>query len=187
MVRSLVNPAVRPESVPAPSAEAAAFHASLPGFRPTPLYELRAVAAELGLGAVEAKDESDRLGLPAFKVLGASWAVERALREDPGVRTLVAASAGNHGRAVAHVARLRGLECRVFLPARSVPARREAIAREGALVEVVDGTYEDAVAQAAAAGGEPGAAEIADVGGSGPAQWVIDGYATLFAEAGEQG
>jgi diaminopropionate ammonia-lyase len=145
------------------------------------------VAAELGLGSVEAKDESDRLGLPAFKVLGASWAVERALREDPGVRTLVAASAGNHGRAVAHVARLRGLECRVFLPARSVPARREAIAREGALVEVVDGTYEDAVAQAAAAGGEPGAAEIADVGGSGPAQWVIDGYATLFAEAGEQG
>jgi diaminopropionate ammonia-lyase len=28
--------------------------------------------------------------------------------------------------------------------------------------------------------------EIADVGGSGPAHWVIDGYATLLAEAAEQ-
>jgi diaminopropionate ammonia-lyase len=54
---------------------------------------------------------------------------------------------------------------------------------------VVDGTYEDAVAQAsAAAAREPGVVvEIADVGGSGPAAWVTDGYATLFAEADEQG
>jgi diaminopropionate ammonia-lyase len=29
--------------------------------------------------------------------------------------------------------------------------------------------------------------EIADVGHGGPARWVIDGYATLFAEAAEQG
>jgi diaminopropionate ammonia-lyase len=54
-------------------------------------------------------------------------------------------------------------------------------------VVVVDGTYEDAVARAAEAGAEPGSAEIADVGDSGPARWVIDGYATLFAEAAEQG
>jgi len=144
------------------------------------------VAAELGLGAVALKDESDRLGLPAFKVLGASWAVERALREHPGVRTLVAASAGNHGRAVAHVAAGRGMGCRVFLPARAATARREAIAAEGADVVVVDGAYEDAVAQAAAQGAQPGAIEIADVGASGPASWVIDGYATLFAEVGAQ-
>jgi diaminopropionate ammonia-lyase len=29
--------------------------------------------------------------------------------------------------------------------------------------------------------------EIADVGDSGPARWVVDGYATLFSEAAEQG
>ena len=88
------------------------------GYAPTPLHDLG--------GGVWLKDESGRLGLPAFKVLGASWAVERALRADPSIRMLVAASAGNHGRAVAHVARLRGLACRVYLPARSVPrgARR---------------------------------------------------------------
>jgi Pyridoxal-phosphate dependent enzyme len=122
-VRALVNGAVRPGAVAPPSTEARAFHAALDGYRPTPVRELPALAAELGLGAVAVKDETERLGLPAFKVLGASWAVERALRERPRVRTLVAASAGNHGRAVARVAARRGLRCRVLLPARAAAGR----------------------------------------------------------------
>jgi len=186
-VRALINDGVRPAAVPAPSAQAAGFHATLDGYGPTPLRALDGVAAELGLGAVLVKDESARLGLPAFKVLGAAWAVERALRERPGVRTLVAASAGNHGRAVAHVAARRRLACRVFLPDRAAAPRREAIAAEGAEVVVVDGTYEDAVARARAAGAEEGVLEVADVGTSGPARWVIDGYATLFAELAAAG
>jgi diaminopropionate ammonia-lyase len=185
-MRALVNPHVRPEAVPAPSDEAAAFHAALAGYAPTPLRPLAGVAGELGLAAVGLKDESDRLGLPAFKVLGASWAVERALREHPATHALVAASAGNHGRAVAHVARRRGLACRVLLPERALRARREAIAAEGAEVVVVDGDYEAVVRLAAAEGERDGVLEIADVGASGPAHWVIDGYATLFAEAAGQ-
>jgi diaminopropionate ammonia-lyase len=51
---------------------------------------------------------------------------------------------------------------------------------------VVDGTYEDAVEAAARAATKDGTALIADVGDTGPAEWVIDGYATLFAEAAEQ-
>jgi diaminopropionate ammonia-lyase len=186
-MRALVNPhrankGTDPSFASDPAATA--FHAAQDGYAPTPLRDLPALAAELGLGAVALKDESDRLGLPAFKILGASWAVERALREQPEVRTLVAASAGNHGRAVARVARTRGLACRVFLPARSAPPRRDAIAGEGAEVVIVDGGYEEAVAQARAAGDAPGALELADVGASGPARWVVDGYATLFAEIG---
>jgi len=186
-VSCLVNPAFDPRTVPAPSGDARAFHAALPGYAPTPLRALPALAAELGLAAVALKDESDRLGLPAFKVLGASWAVERALAERPGAHTLVTASAGNHGRAVARVAAMRGLRCRVFLPERAALARREAIAGEGAEVVVVDAAYEEAVARARAAAREPGVLEIADVGHGGPARWVIDGYATLFAEAAAQG
>ena len=182
----LVNASVRPEAVPDPSTDAGAFHVRLPGWAETRVVQLDGIAAELGLAAVALKDESDRLGLPAFKVLGASWAIERALRDAPDTRTLVAASAGNHGRAVARVAASRGLACRVFVPVRSAAARREAIAAEGADVIVVDGPYEVAVARAAAAGREPGALEIADVGDSGPADWVIDGYHTLFAEAAAQ-
>ena len=100
-----VNPAYDPSAVPAPALEALPFHHALPGYAPTPV-------RDLGAGAF-LKDESNRFGLPAFKVLGASWAAERALRLDPGLHTLVAASAGNHGRAVAHVAAQRGLRARV--------------------------------------------------------------------------
>jgi diaminopropionate ammonia-lyase len=185
-VRALVNTHVRPARVPPASDEAAAFHATLDGYRPTPLRDLPALAAELGVGTVALKDESHRLGLPAFKVLGASWAVNRALRERPDATTLVAASAGNHGRAVAHVAAWRGMGCRIFLPARAAPARREAIAAEGAEVIVIDHGYEEAVARAAAEGAHPDVIALADVGSSGPASWVIDGYATLFAEVGAQ-
>lgn len=132
-----------------------------------------ALAAEAGLAAVSVKDETDRLGLPAFKVLGASWAVERALAAAPDVRTLVAASAGNHGRAVARVAALRGLRCRVLLPARSAgmdcaevssaawPALRDGIA---GTVLVEDGELPPATELLAANGlrvGECGAAPVA--------------------------
>jgi diaminopropionate ammonia-lyase len=182
---AFVNPARDPALVPtADGAEATAFHQALPEYAPTPVRELPELAAELGVGAVLVKDESNRFGLPAFKVLGASWAIERTLRTEPGIHTLVAASAGNHGRAVAHVAAKRGLACRVFLPARSARARREAIAGEGA--EVVVGTYEEAVVAAYSAAAAPGVVEIADVGDSPQASWVIDGYSTLFAEAAEQ-
>lgn len=176
-----VNPAYAPSAVDAPSTDALAFHRALPGYAPTPLRELAP--------GVFVKDESGRLGLPAFKVLGASWAVERALRAEAGrepVHTLVAASAGNHGRAVAHVAAQRGLAARIFLPPRSASARRAAIACAGAELVVVDGSYEDAVALAVAEGAETGVFVLADVGDSGAAEWVVDGYATLFAELADQ-
>jgi diaminopropionate ammonia-lyase len=182
----LPNPAFRPDAVPAPSRAAAAFHRSLPCYRPTRLHSLPAIAAEVSVGAVLVKDESDRLGLPAFKVLGASWAIEQALRAEPEPHTLVAASAGNHGRAVAHVAAQRGLACRILVSARSLPVRRQAIAAEGAEVVVVDGSYQDAVYEAEQAAAAPGCLLIADVGDSAPARSVIDGYATLFDEAAAQ-
>lgn len=185
-MRVVVNHRADRGAVPPPAPDGLAFHEALAGYTPTPVHELPATASSLGVAAVLVKDESSRLGLPAFKILGASWAVERALREQPKTTTLVAASAGNHGRAVARVAATRGLRCRVFLPRRSLPARREAIAGEGADVVVVDGSYEDAVAAAEAAGRDRGALLISDVGASGPPEWVIDGYATLFHEARAQ-
>ena len=154
--RFLANPAVRPDAVQDPSADAAAFHVRMPCWRETPVRRLDAVAAELGLTTVALKDESDRLGLPAFKGHGASWAIERALREAPDTRTLVAASAGNHGRAVAHVAARRGLGLPRLRPrplGGGPPVRDRG---RGRRLVVVDGDYEVAVARAreAAAGRE---------------------------------
>src|SRR5437016_7539801 len=107
----------------APTAEARAFHARLPGYTPTPLTEVPAIAAELGVGRVFVKDESARMGLAAFKVLGASWAVHRVLsrRPDAGQVLLVTASDGNHGRALARMARLFGQRARVFVPSGGHP------------------------------------------------------------------
>ena len=138
--RVVVNPRFAPEQVMPPAgAVVAEFHGSLPGYRPTPLHRLDALARSLGVGGVLVKDESDRLGLPAFKILGASWAVEQTLRTAPGTRTLVAASAGNHGRAVARAATQRSLACRIYLPAVTSQTRADLVAAEGAQVVRVAG------------------------------------------------
>jgi diaminopropionate ammonia-lyase len=190
-----------------------AFHASLPGYAPTPLTEVPALAAELGAGRVFVKDESSRLGLPAFKVLGASWAVHQLLTGSPagepaatappdglaGLRELAAgrpglilvtATDGNHGRAVARMARLTGAPARVFVPAVTEPATRAAIASEGAEVIQVPGSYDEAVAAAGQwAMAHPGAALVQDTAWPGYEQvpaWIVEGYSTLFAELDAQ-
>ena len=176
---------------PAPTAEARAFHARLPGYTPTPLTEVPAVAAELGVGRVFVKDESARMGLPAFKVLGASWAVHRVLsrREAAGPMTLVAATDGNHGRAVAWMAGLLGQRAHVFVPSGVHPTAIAAIAAEGARVTEVTGSYDDAVRLAAKAAREPDTELVQDAGWPCYEEvpgWIVDGYSTLFAEVDEQ-
>jgi diaminopropionate ammonia-lyase len=197
-------------SAPVRDGEVRAYHASLPGYAPTPLVEVPALAAELGAGRVFVKDESARLGLPAFKILGASWAVRQVLARrapdgaalPPGVAglralaagwpdlVLVTATDGNHGRAVARMARLCGAPARVFVPAVTEPATRAAIAGEGAEVVQVAGDYDDAVAAARQwAEGQPGSALIQDTAWPGYEQvpgWIVEGYSTLFGELDAQ-
>ncbi len=82
------------------------------------------------MASAQVKDESDRFGPQAFKVLGASWAVNRALCQAVGrapattlagrqevARTrhtcLVTATDSNHGRALARLARHLGVVARI--------------------------------------------------------------------------
>ena len=51
------------------------FHRGLPGYAPTPLVELPALAKALGVAQILVKDESKRFGLNAFKALGCSYAI----------------------------------------------------------------------------------------------------------------
>jgi diaminopropionate ammonia-lyase len=185
------------------------FHRRLPGYEETPLVDAPALAGTLGVGKVLVKDESSRLGLPAFKILGASWAVYRALEErlpegafghwetleelkerlEPlRPLNLVAATDGNHGRALARVARLLELGARIFVPEDMVSARREAIAGEGAEVIVVEGTYDEAVERSAAEDGERGLV-VSDMSWPGYERipfWVIEGYSTMLWEIEEE-
>ena len=183
------------------------FHARLPGYAPTPVVDAPGLAAALGLAAVAVKDESHRLGLPSFKILGASWAVYRLLagrlgREPEwrdlaelrtalaplGSLTLVAATDGNHGRAVAHMARLLGYGARIFVPAGTAAARIEGIESEGAQVTVVDGTYDDAVRVSAALAADD-VLVVSDTSWEGYTAvplTVIEGYTTIFGEVDAQ-
>ncbi len=176
-------------TAPAVPDDALRFHRSLPGYAPTPLVDVPALAAELGVGRVLVKDESARLGLPAFKVLGASWACRQVLVRRPGAH-LVAATDGNHGRAVARTAALAGVGATVFVPAVMLPATADRIADEGATVVRVDGDYDEAVRRAAAhAEAEPGRALVQDTAWEGYAQvpaWIVEGYRTMLHEVDEQ-
>ena len=124
-----------------------AFFAARPELKPTPLRELPALARELRIGTLLAKDESSRFGLNAFKLLGARFTIETLLAEGdirPGAM-LVCASEGNHGRAVARAARDAGCSSRVYMAHDAAASRVDAIAGEGADVIKVDGSYDDAV------------------------------------------
>src|SRR5215472_13268533 len=166
------------------------FHRSLPGYRPTPL------AAARGVARVLVKDESDRLGLPAFKILGASRAVERGLSpgnpssgQAPAVSVLVAAAEGSHGRAVARVARRRGLAAHILVPAGVHPAAVAAIAAEGATITRAGGSYEDAAALAAEYARPGGRLLVRDVAWPGYGQvpaWIVAGDTTMFTEIDAQ-
>jgi len=144
-----------------------AFHPSLPDFAATPLRPAPKAAQRLGVRSVLVKDESQRLGMPSFKILGASWATYRTimahlglpvgaqptldkLREAVAARgsdlTLVAATDGNHGRALARMAKLLDLRAIIVVPAGTVVSRIDAITGEGAEVRVVDGGYDQAIA-----------------------------------------
>ena len=138
-----------------------------------------ALARELGLGQVYVKDESNRLGLPAFKVLGGSYAVHRAVTAHGRPTALVTATDGNHGRALARTGRLLDLPVRVFVPAGVHPVAIAAIEDEGA----------DVVAQARDEAAASGALLVQDTAWPGYEQipaWIVHGYTTLFGEIDDQ-
>lgn len=154
------------------------LHTRLPGYEPTAMHSEPTLAAELGVGAVLIKHERQRMGLPAFKILGASWATYRALKQrlaalgieldeswstvaelreqlkPLGELTLATATDGNHGRALSHMAKLLGYACQIWVPSNTAVARIEAIESEGAIVHIANGGYNQAVREAAASAGD---------------------------------
>jgi len=185
------------------------FHASIPGFAQSPLISLPLLAQELGVGSIHVKNESSRLDLPAFKILGASWAIARVYGEKlgipdseltfskikeqahlSGISLLVAATDGNHGRAVARMAMYLGCKSEIFNPFGVSPEAIAAIKSEGADVHATNSSYDFAVDRAREfAESIPGAVLIQDTSWEGYEeipQWIVEGYQTLCAEIDEQ-
>jgi len=186
-----------------------AFHRTMPDYEVTPVVDLADLAASCGVARIAVKNEQQRLGLPSFKGLGCSWALHervksakglsaeallpfpelRAGAADLGAPTLCTASEGNHGRAVAALAQALRCGCVVFLPADSAASRVDAIVGHGAEVELIDGSYDEAVEVARAAARARGHWYCPDTVGPDAtedermfASNVMAGYNTLFEE-----
>ncbi|MDH3745664.1 MAG: diaminopropionate ammonia-lyase [Acidobacteriota bacterium] len=197
--------------LPAGAAEAArSFHRQIPNFHPSPLQALPRLAAMLGLGGVWVKDESERLDLSSFKVLGGSFAIYRFLQQRLGMNdreltfdrlispeikdrlgsiTFASATDGNHGRGIAWASSKLGQDCVIYVHSKTSTARIKAIRHHGARVEVVDGTYDDAVRKIEADARENGWQVISDTSWDGYEDiptWIMQGYTSMFSEAREE-
>jgi diaminopropionate ammonia-lyase len=166
------------------------------------------MASELGVGGVFLKDEGHRFGLGSFKALGGGYAVHRLVLdeasqrlgrrfdasglESPEVRAVAAgmtfacATDGNHGRSVAQGASLVGARAVIFVHGGVSDARVAAIARFGAEVVRVDGTYDDSVTEAARVCSERGWIALSDTSWPGYERipgLVMQGYTVMVREA----
>jgi threonine dehydratase len=143
-VSAVVSPA--PPSVSPSDIEDAARRIE-PYIRRTPVLDVRAVDLDLPIDVQLKLELMQHAG--SFKPRGAFSRVLAAAGEIPAAG-LVAASGGNHGAAVAFVARQLGLRAEVFVPSTSPQMKRDRIAQLGAVVHVIDGIYDDAQAAATA-------------------------------------
>lgn len=181
---------------------------SWPGYRPTPLVSLPALARRGRVADVRVKDEGGRFGLGSFKALGGAYGVLRVVAAEVARRTgeggtasedllegrhaeaaaavtVTCATDGNHGRAVAWGAELVGCGCVVYVPDHVTPARERAIASHGARVVRVRGSYDDAVERADREAREEGRVVISDTAYPGYEEiprTVMQGYTVMVAE-----
>ena len=186
------------------------FHQTFPDYTPSPLVKLTHLADMLGVSHIWIKDESQRFGLNAFKVLGATHGlayliaqrlkmnVQRLsfdllhahdVKEKLADTTFITATDGNHGRAVAWAAQQLGCNAVVYLPKGTVSARYEAIKAHGAQTSIIDGTYDDAVQEAVEQAKKQGWILLQDTAREGyediPLR-IMQGYLTILHEAMEQ-
>jgi len=185
------------------------FHDEIPGFEITPLKSLNQMAKYVGVRGLWVKDESVRLDLNSFKVLGGSYAIYRFLKKRLGVEkdftyeelissqvkektgdiTFATATDGNHGRGVAWAASKLGHKSVVYVHKTTSQPRIDAIRSYGATVKVVNGNYDDAVNQISIDAEANGWEIISDTSWPGYQEiptWIMQGSTTIVSEIQEQ-
>ena len=168
-----------------------------PAHAPTPLRDVPALAAALGVARISLKDERQRMGLGSFKALGAAHAIAREaavigaddLRQALRGRVYVTASAGNHGLSVAAGARLFGARAVIYL-AETVPeAFAERLRAKGADVMRAAADYQASMQAAANVAQARGWTLLSDSSWPGYTELplrVMEGYLQLASEAAMQ-
>ena len=186
------------------------FHESIKAYNITPLVSLKNLAMEFGVKNIFVKDESKRLNLNSFKMLGASYAISKFLCEKLGVSihdisfedlksvesrerigeiTFVTCSDGNHGRGVAWVAKELGQKAVIYMPKGTVFRRLQAIRDLGAEARITDLNYDDTVRYTLQKAKDYGWQMVQDTFLEDYVEmpiWTMQGYATMAYEAFRQ-
>jgi len=125
--------------------------------RETPVYPSETFSRRVGRDVLLKAENLQRTG--AFKVRGAANKIGTLSAEEraPGV---VAASAGNHGQAVAWAAREAGIQARIYVPQDAPMAKVEACRTYGSELIMSGDSFEAALAAAEADVEETGATFI---------------------------
>jgi threonine dehydratase len=147
--------------------------------RVTPVYGSETFSRLCGREVWLKAENLQRTG--AFKVRGAVNKLA-TMTETERAAGVVAASAGNHGQALAWAAREAGVRARIFVPQDAPMAKVEACRNYGAETEMVGAAFEDALAAAKAYVEETGATFVHPF--EDPV--VIAGQGTLGLELAEQ-
>jgi len=149
------------------------------GVRVTPLYVSETFGRMTGRPVHLKAETLQRTG--SFKIRGAVNKIG-GLTDAERKAGVVAASAGNHGQAVAWAAREAGIEATIFMPAETPMAKVEPTRNYGARAELAGATFEDALAAAVAYVEETGSTFVHPF--EDPA--VIAGQGTIGLELVEQ-
>jgi diaminopropionate ammonia-lyase len=193
---------MKPHNVILESAKPAELLSACPKYKPTPLLK-----KSVKNNSVWIKDETDRMGLGAFKALGGVYAVGSiiAKKQDLPIKadsffldefkscardlTFVCASAGNHGLAVAAGAQIFGAKARIHLSdtvpenfALRLKHKNAEVVRSGA-------NYEESIEAAIKDAKDTGAVHLADGSWPGyiePPRLVMEGYTIMAKELREE-
>jgi len=122
--------------------------------RVTPVYRSDTLSQTCGRDVYLKAENLQRTG--SFKIRGAYNKIS-LLDEEQRAAGVVAASAGNHGQAVAWAAREKGAKARIFMPQDSSMAKVDATRHYGADVELTGPAIEEALDAATAYVAETGA------------------------------
>jgi threonine dehydratase len=161
-------------------AEITAAQARLEGVaRVTPIYRSETLSRIVGREVHLKAENLQRTG--SFKIRGAYNRIVQ-LGPDERAAGVVAASAGNHGQAVAWAAREVGCRATVFMPEDAAMAKVDATAAYGATVELTPGALEECVEAATRLVAETGATLVHPY----EDEEVIAGQGTIGLELAEQ-
>jgi threonine dehydratase len=152
----------------------------LDGFaRVTPVFPSETLSRLAGRPVRLKAENLQRTG--SFKIRGA-YVKLSSLEPEHREAGVVAASAGNHGQAVAWAARELGAQARIFMPQDSPMAKVDATRSYGAEVELTGGAFEETLATAQAYVEETGATFVHPYEDTD----VMSGQGTIGLELSEQ-